>query len=465
MQYISTRGNDGPVDFEAAMLNGLARDGGLYVPVEWPELTTEQLRHLRGRPYTDVAFAVLKPFVGDCIDGDTLGAIIADAYAQFDHELVAPLVQTGPNEYLMELWHGPTLAFKDVAMQVLGRLYDHVLGKRGQRVTLIGATSGDTGSAAIEATRGREHADIFILHPHNRTSDVQRRQMTTVDAPNVHNIALEGTFDDCQNLVKAMFNDHAFRESVSMSGVNSINWARVMPQVVYYVWAALSLGAPSRSVAFAVPTGNFGDIYAGYAARQMGLPITKLVIASNINDILTRAMQTGDHTLGDVHPTMSPSMDIQVSSNFERLLFDLYDRDGGAVAALMEQLAQTGAFTIDPARVAKAQELFAAERVDEAQTLDVIKRVYDRSAHYIVDPHTAVGVGAARREHPAEPQVPMVVLSTAHPAKFPDAVEKAIGHRPALPDKLADLYEREERFEVLPNDLNAVISYIKQQLA
>ncbi len=462
MRYISTRGQDGPVAFDDAMLNGLARDGGLYVPETWPTLSIETLRGLRGQPYTDVAFRVMRPFVGETIDDTTLQGIIDDAYAQFDHELVAPLVQTGPGEWLMELWHGPTLAFKDVAMQVLGRLYDHVLDQRNQSVTLIGATSGDTGSAAIEAVRDREHASIFILHPHNRTSDVQRRQMTTVEAANVHNIALEGTFDDCQALVKAMFNDVAFRERVNMSGVNSINWARIMPQIVYYVWAALSLGAPNRAVTFAVPTGNFGDIYAGYAAKQMGVPINKLVIASNMNDILTRVMRSGRHELGDVHPTMSPSMDIQVSSNFERLMFDLYGRDGAAVADKMDELKATDRFMIEPDRIAVARQTFDAQRIDEEQTLAVIADVYRRS-RYIVDPHTAVGVGAARQET-ADPESPMIVLSTAHPAKFPAAVSKAIGCEPPVPAKLAAAMNGTERFDVLPNDLGVVMDHIVARL-
>ncbi|MEM6854260.1 MAG: threonine synthase, partial [Planctomycetota bacterium] len=370
--------------------------------------------------------------------------------------------------HLMELFHGPTLAFKDVAMQVLGGLFDHVLAKRDQRVTIIGATSGDTGSAAIEAVRGRERASIFILHPHGRTSDVQRKQMTTVDAPNVFNLAIDGTFDDCQNLLKAMFNDTSFRDEVNMSGVNSINWARLMPQIVYYFTAALALhgeDAATRPTSFSVPTGNFGDIYAGYAAAQMGLPVGKLVIASNQNDILTRVMNTGEHTLGPVARTLAPSMDIQISSNFERLLFDMLGRDGDAVAQKMNQLKAEGTFSVSPDALEIVRPMFAAHRVDEDQTLSTMKQVFDTTGE-LMDPHTAIGVASAQRELEAEPDLrkfPMVVLGTAHPAKFPDAVERATAIRPALPEHLADLYEREEKYDVLPNDLAAVEAHIRQR--
>ena len=386
-----------------------------------------------------------------------------DAYRDFRNRDVAPLFQLGPNRWLLELYHGPTLAFKDVAMQVLGRLYDHVLEKRDARITVVGATSGDTGSAAIEAIRGRQRASIFIMHPKGRTSEVQRRQMTTVEAPNVHNLAVEGTFDDCQNLLKAMFNDAVFRDEIHLSGVNSINWARVMPQIVYYVTAAAALGCfdESRPVSFSVPTGNFGDIYAGYAAAMMGVPVKRLVIATNVNDILTRVLNTGEHALGEVTPTMSPSMDIQVSSNFERLLFDLYDREGASVAAMMAELRETGRFALPPEKLDKARSLFGAHRVDEQQTLDTLGAVYDQTG-FQIDPHTAVGVAAA--EHETDAGEPMVVLGTAHPAKFPDAVERATGHRPALPPDFADLYEREERYDVLPNDLSAVETYIRERV-
>lgn len=473
MRYVSTRGQTPAQTFEDVLLTGLARDGGLFVPQTWPTITGEDfrgrgLRAMRGKSYADIAFTVMQPFVvgsgggsGDgCIDDATLRRIVTEAYATFDHHLVAPLVEIDPNRWVMELWHGPTLAFKDVAMQVLGRLYDEVLARRKERVTLIGATSGDTGSAAIEAVRHCAHADIFILHPHNRTSEVQRRQMTTVLSPNVHNIAIDGTFDDCQAMVKQMFNDPVFRDEIAMSAVNSINWARILPQVVYYFSAAVALGCPDVPVAFTVPTGNFGDIYAGYVAMCMGLPIQRLVIASNINDILTRALNTGRHELGEVHPTMSPSMDIQISSNFERLLFDAFDRDGTAVRSLMADLKSNNRFTLGEKQLGMMRNIFTAHRIDEAQTLDVIRRLHQRTG-YVIDPHTAVGVGAAERE---PNDTAMVVLSTAHPAKFPDAVEKATGHRPALPQRLADLFEREERYDVLPNDLATVMKHVRGKL-
>ncbi len=447
-------------------MTGLARDGGLYVPESWPTITPGLIRRVRTLPYPDAAYHVMRPFVGQCMTDDELRTLLEDAYDSFVHHSVAPLFQIGSDEWLLELYHGPTLAFKDVAMQVLGRLYDHFLAKRGGRITVVGATSGDTGSAAIEAIAGRDRATIFIMHPHGRTSEVQRRQMTTVEAPNVHNIAIEGTFDDCQNLLKAMFNDPVFRDEVSLSGVNSINWARVMPQIVYYVTAAASLGAPDVPVSFTVPTGNFGDIYAGYAAHQMGLPISRLVIATNTNDILARFLATGEHALEGVTPTMSPSMDIQISSNFERLLFDVFERDGAAITALMQELADTGRFSVDPAKLSGIKQLFGAHRVDEEQTLATVGQVF-RETGFQIDPHTAVGVAAARYDHQAHGhrEVPMVVLGTAHPAKFPDAVEKATGFRPPLPPHLHDLYQREERYDVLPNDLEAVQAHIRARLA
>lgn len=473
MKYISTRGTAAPLEFEDVLVEGLARDGGLYVPESWPTLSSDEIADLAGRPYVEVARRIMTPFVGDGIDADALGQIIDTAYATFRDEAVAPLKPLGgagrESLYLMELFHGPTLAFKDVAMQVLGGLFDHVLAKRDQRVTIIGATSGDTGSAAIEAIRGRERASIFILHPHGRTSDVQRKQMTTVDAPNVFNLAIDGTFDDCQNLLKAMFNDVAFRDAVNMSGVNSINWARLMPQIVYYFTAALSLhgkDAATNPTSFSVPTGNFGDIYAGYAAAKMGLPIGKLVIASNQNDILTRVMNTGEHTLGPVAQTLAPSMDIQISSNFERLLFDMLGRDGGAVAAKMNQLRDHGTFSIEPEAIDQVRHLFAAHRADECPTLEAMKRVHEDLGE-LLDPHTAIGLVSAQRELEATPglrTMPMVVIGTAHPAKFPDAVERATGVRPALPAHLADLFDREEKYDVLPNELSAVQAYVRQRV-
>ncbi|QDU71196.1 threonine synthase [Mucisphaera calidilacus] len=470
MKYISTRGQAPALGFEETMLAGLATDGGLYVPESWPTLSAETIRGFRGQRYQDVAFAVMRPFVAGEISDEDLRGIIEGAYGRFRHRAVCPLVQVGPDEHVMELFHGPTLAFKDVAMQVLGRMYDLVLERRDDRITIVGATSGDTGSAAIEAIRGRSRASIFIMHPHGRTSDVQRKQMTTVRGPgaeNVHNVAIEGTFDDCQNLLKAMFNDAPFREEIRLSGVNSINWARVMPQVVYYVTSAVSLGAPDREVAFSVPTGNFGDIFAGYIAKQMGLPIRRLIVASNSNDILTRALTRGDHTLGEVVPTMSPSMDIQISSNFERLLFDLYGRDGAVVSDLMAKLKSDGGFGIESARLDPIRDLFAAGRVDEATTLETIKAVHDETDGYLIDPHTAVGVRAAREVMAGlhAEGVPVVTLATAHPAKFPDAVSQATGVKPPLPEHLQDLYEREEKYAVLGNDLTAVEGHIRAELA
>jgi threonine synthase len=473
MRYVSTRGQADPVDFIGALMTGLAHDGGLFVPATWPRLSEDTLRDMATMSYPEVAFTVMRPFIdapGEGTDGrgiadGDLRDLLEDAYATFVHHSVAPLSQLGPDEWLMELWHGPTLAFKDVAMQVLGRLYDLVLAQTGDRITLVGATSGDTGSAAIEAVRHSERATIFIMHPHGRTSEVQRRQMTTVLDDNVHNIAVEGTFDDTQRILKALFNDPEFRDEVGLSGVNSINWARVLPQVVYYVTAAVALGAPDREVAFSVPTGNFGDIFAGYVAHQMGVPIPRLVIATNSNDILARFLATGRHELGEVTPTMSPSMDIQVSSNFERLLFDIRGRDGAAVAADMAALAADGVFEVSTGDLAELRTLFGAHRADERDTAAAITAVHEQTGR-LVDPHTAVGVHAARvdrRDHPMRD--PMVVLGPAHPAKFPDAVAAATGVRPPLPAHMADLLEREERMVVLPADVAAVADHVRTSLA
>ena len=462
MKYISTRADAGSaeaLEFEDVLLAGLARDGGLFVPEVWPTIDAETLRSWRSKPYADIAFEVMRLFVDGTIPDDDLHAICRDAYASFDTELVAPLVQYGPNDWIMELYHGPTLAFKDVAMQMLGRLFDYVLEKRDERVTIVGATSGDTGSAAIEAFRGLNRVSITILHPHNRTSEVQRRQMTTVLDENVQNLAIEGTFDDCQALVKAMFNDLEFRDELKLSGVNSINWARIMPQIVYYITSALALGAPDREIAYTVPTGNFGDIFAGYIARQMGLPISQLVVATNINDILTRTLETGCYSVGEVHQTISPSMDIQVSSNFERLLYDIHDRDGAAVRSMMEDLAEKGSFTISENGLKQARELFSATRVDESTTKITISELHKRTG-LLMDTHTAVGLAAAASQR-RDTQTPMVVLSTAHPAKFPEAVEEASGIKPDLPVRMQDIFEREERFLVTPNDLSAVQSAVR----
>ncbi len=463
MRYVSTRGQADPLEFEQVMMTGLARDGGLYVPDEWPRMDEPAIASLRGLSYAQAACRLMRDYIGAALEWEDVCRLVRQAYEAFEHRAVTPLVQIDANQWVMELFHGPTLAFKDVALQVLGRLYDYVLERRGGNITLIGATSGDTGSAAIEAVRGREHSAIFILHPHNRTSEIQRRQMTTVDAANVHNIAIEGTFDDCQALVKAMFIDHAFRDEVRMSGVNSINWARIMPQIVYYFTAAVALGAPDREVSFCVPTGNFGDIYAGYAAATMGLPVKRLVIATNVNDILTRALASGDHSLSTVTPTMSPSMDIQVSSNFERLLFDVHGRDGAKIRTMMQDLQEKRGFALEQPALERIRQRFTAQRVDERQTLATIKRVYVETGQ-IIDPHTAVGVCAAAREQERDPATPMVVLGTAHPAKFPAAVEKAIGFPPPLPPRLQAVLDKPERFDVLPNDLQAVMAHIRQKL-
>lgn len=464
MRYVSTRGAAPVLGFEDVLLAGLARDGGLYVPESWPQFTPDDIRALRGLPYTEIAVRVMLPFLGGAIAEDEFRAIVRDTYATFDHAAVTPLAQLDSRTWVLELFHGPTLAFKDVALQLLGRLFDHVLARRGQRVTIVGATSGDTGSAAIEACRDRENVDIVILHPKGRTSEVQRRQMTTVLSSNVHNVALEGTFDDCQDLVKAMFNDGPFRDRVGLSAVNSINWARIMAQIVYYFAAAVALGAPDRKIAFTVPTGNFGNVYAAYGARAMGLPIDRLVVGSNSNDILARFFASGSMVMAPVTPTLSPSMDIQISSNFERLLFDLLGRDGSAVQASMDRFRAEGRFAVTQEQLDAARAVFAGYRVDETQTMDIIRTTATASGGYTLDPHTAVGVGAAAAAL-AEPgtvdaTAPVVVLSTAHPAKFPDAVEQATGRRPGLPPRLADLFEREERLTVLPNDLATVQSFV-----
>lgn len=461
MKYVSTRGLAPELEFEDALLTGLARDGGLYVPVEWPQLSERKIKALAGLSYEEIAFRVMRPYIGDSIGDADLQEMIAAAYGAFRHRTVVPLRQIAPNDWLLELFHGPTLAFKDVAMQILARLFDHVLEKKGRRITVVGATSGDTGSAAIEAFRGRDATDIFILHPKGRVSEVQRRQMTTVLDANVHNIAIEGSFDDCQALVKAMFNDLAFRDEVSLAGVNSINWGRVMAQIVYFFTSAVALGAPARPIAFSVPTGNFGDIFAGYAAARMGLPVAKLIVATNVNDILARTLETARYEVGAVVPTISPSMDIQVSSNFERLLFDAYGRDGAAVTRLMQSLGQSGAFEIDAVRHEAIRAQFGAARIDENETKATISRLRDETGE-LVDPHSAVGLAAAAKLR-GDASVPMVTLATAHPAKFPDAVKAATGIHPELPPAMADLFTREERLAALPNDLGAVQAFIRER--
>jgi threonine synthase len=463
LRYISTRGKAPALAFDDVLLAGLAADGGLYLPESWPRFSADEMRALRGLSYSDLAIRVMSPFVGGRIAAKDFARIVHDTYDDFGHQAVAPLRQIDANLWVQELFHGPTLAFKDVALQLLGRLFDHVLRKRGERITIVGATSGDTGSAAIEACRDRDAIEVFILYPHGRVSEVQRRQMTTVASNNIQCIAIEGTFDDCQDLVKAMFGDAALRSELNLSAVNSINWARVMAQIVYYFRAGLSLGAPDRAVSFAVPSGNFGNVFAGYAAQAMGLPVECFIVGSNQNDILFRFFERNDMSITEVAPTLSPSMDIQVSSNFERLLFDLLERDGAAVARAMADFRTSGRLSIDKAQWRNASGLFHGHRVDDARTKAVIAEVFAKTGE-LVDPHTAVGIDAAWARR-GDPSVPMVALATAHAAKFPAAVEAATGIRPELPSRLADLYEREERIAVLPNDLAAVSGFIRRHVS
>lgn len=461
MKYISTRGKAPELSFEEAMLSGLARDGGLYVPAEIPQMSQADIAALAGLSYEETAFRVMRPFVGDSFTDESFSDIISRAYAGFGHNARAPLKQLAPNHFLLELFHGPTLAFKDFAMQLIGQLFEDALKRRGERVTIVGATSGDTGSAAIEAFRGLDAVDVFILFPHGRVSEVQRRQMTTPSEANVHALAVDGNFDDCQARLKDMFNHFEFRDEVRLAGVNSINWARVLAQVVYYFSAAVSLGAPQRKVSFTVPTGNFGDIFAGYIAKRMGLPIDRLVIATNQNDILHRCLSTGAYAKDAVHASISPSMDIEVSSNFERALFDAYDRDGNAIGQLMDELGQ-GGFTVSQGAPERLREHFDSGRASEAETLATIANAR-KTMGELLCPHSAVGVKVAE-EH-RDPATPMITLATAHPAKFPDAVEKAAGMRPGLPQRMADLYERPERVTRVPNDLAALETHIREKIA
>lgn len=461
MLYISTRGGAERLAFDDVVLAGLARDGGLYMPDSWPRLSPADIRSLGRLRFPELAAEILALFADPVIDRPTLSQLCADAYRGFAHPEVAPLVRLDDHgTWLLELFHGPTLAFKDYALQVLGRLFDLVLKRRGERVTIVGATSGDTGSAAIEACRDRDRLDIFILHPKGRVSEVQRRQMTTVASTNVHNIAIEGTFDDCQDLVKALFNDAAFRDRHRLAAVNSINWARIAAQIVYYVFAAVRLGAPDRTVGFAVPTGNFGNIFAAWAAAQMGVPIRPLIVASNRNDILTRFFETGRMEIGEVHATLSPSMDIQVSSNFERYLFELFGRDGHRVAAAMAEFRSTGRFAAAPAEWQQARATFHAIRLDDGATSSVIRQVFDATG-MLVDPHTAIGIAGANscRDRLG---APIVAVATAHPAKFPDAVEASTSMRPRLPQRLADLFQRPERYHILKADVSSVQAHIDQ---
>ncbi|QFU07426.1 Threonine synthase [Rhodobacteraceae bacterium THAF1] len=458
MQYISTRGQAPALNFEGAMLAGLARDGGLYVPDTIPTMSQAEIAALAGLSYEEIALRVMQPFTG--MGEGLLGDLIQRAYAGFGHDARAPLVQLGPNHFLLELFHGPTLAFKDFAMQLIGQLFQDAMKRKGERITIVGATSGDTGSAAMEAFRGLDNVECFILFPQGRVSDVQRRQMTTPIEANVHALALDGDFDDCQAAVKAMFNDHGFRDAVSLTAVNSINWARVLAQVVYFFSAAVSLGAPKRSVSFTVPTGNFGDIFAGYIARSMGLPIDKLVIATNRNDILHRTIQSGAHRKEGVSPTISPSMDIQVSSNFERALFMAYGRDGNAVSQLMDEL-RGGGFDVSQGAMEALRETYASGRASEEETAATIRAMHARTGE-VLCPHTAVGVKVAEENFGDSP---MITLATAHPAKFPDAVEAATGARPPLPARMADLFDRPERMTDVPNDVAHLQSLIKERIA
>jgi threonine synthase len=458
VRYISTRGEDPGLGFIDAMLAGLARDGGLYVPQSWPTVPVAVQAAWSGRPYPHVAAEVLRAFLGPDLSAAELARITQEAALPFRHPAVVPLVQLGPRTFVLELFHGPTLAFKDLAMQLLGRLIDHALKQRGERATIVAATSGDTGGAAVEAFRGSDQVDVVVLYPHGRISEVQRRMMTTVPDDNVHTVAITGTFDDCQALVKGLFAHQGFRERVRLSAVNSINWARIAAQSVYYAVAAIAVGAPHRPVAFAVPTGNFGDAFAGYGAMRMGLPVARLTVATNLNDILARALETGRYAVRQVVATASPSMDIQVASNFERLLFEAYDREAAAVRALMSGLTHSGQFVIAPPALAAIRTHFAAGRADEEETAATMRTVR-RETGYLLDPHSAVAVAVAEKDT-AEPGTPIIVLATAHPAKFPDAVERATGVRPALPDWLAELPHRPERVTVLPVDQLAVERFV-----
>ena len=462
MRYISTRGSAPTLDFRDVTLAGLASDGGLYLPECWPSFSRDRIAAMQGLSYVDTAVAVMLPFVEGTLSEDDLRDLCTQAYGRFAHAAVVPLVQLDSQNWLLELFHGPTLAFKDVALQLLGLLFERFLTGSSQQITVIGATSGDTGSAAIDALAGRTGVDVFMLHPKGRVSDVQRRQMTTVIAPNIHNIALEdASFDDAQALVKAMFNDAAFSGKFALSAVNSINWARLMAQVVYYFYAAVRLGAPDRPVAFAVPTGNFGDVFAGFVAARMGLPVAKLIVATNVNDILARALSHGDYSSRAVIATPTPSMDIQVSSNFERLLFDLGGRDGYALTEQMRGFEATKAMRLTNAQREAAAALFASDRIDVEDMALALRWACDSSGQ-IIDPHTAIGLAAARRAGlPAE--VPVVTLATAHPAKFRDAVERATGQRPALPARIGDLFDREERYAALPGTFEAVTAYIAER--
>jgi len=462
LRYISTRESTVSLSFEEVLLTGLAHDGGLYIPETWLPVSAEEVRAMAGMDYMECAYNIMRGYIEEeCISNEKLSSLINDTYAMFDNSDVAPLVKLNNNTWLLELYHGPTLAFKDFALQFLGRMFEHILAKRDFRITIVGATSGDTGSAAIEACRGRDNLDIFMLHPAGRISEVQRYQMTTVHEKNVHNIAIKGTFDDCQDLVKGMFNDEKFRNNVNLSAVNSINWARILAQIVYYFTSAAKIGAPDKPTTFVVPTGNFGNIYAGYGACQMGLAGTKFVVASNKNDILTRFFKSGDMSISTVRPSLSPSMDIQISSNFERLLFDLFDRDGASVSYAIKKFRETGALPDGKRLRSVVGTLFSGYSVPDKEILEEIIYMHQKSG-VLVDPHTAVGLSAARKSVPQIDQ--RVVLATAHPAKFPDAVFQATGVRPELPHHLADLFDRKEKFVTLANDLVSVQTYVNDNI-
>ena len=467
MEYLSTRGTAPTLDFEGATLAGLASDGGLYLPREWPRMSHDEIKALRGLPYAELATRIMQPFVAGSLTEDELGALCETVYGDFGHAAVTPLVQLDETHWLLELFHGPTLAFKDVALQMLGALFETFLERRDERLTIVGATSGDTGSAAINAVAGRERTEIFMLHPAGRVSEVQRRQMTTMRAPNIHNIAIAGSFDDAQRHVKRMFADPAINQPLNLGAVNSINWARLMAQVVYYFHSALQLGAPDRAIAYSVPTGNFGDVFAGYVAAQMGLPIERLIVATNVNDILHRALTDGDYSTGETTPTITPSMDIQVSSNFERLLFDCGGRDGAAMAAQMAAFDKSGAMTLTNAQRDNAAALFTSGRADQDDTARALQWAY-RNAAQVIDPHTGVGlhasIGAPAAGH-VNPGTPIVTLATAHPAKFPDAVERAVGVRPALPARVGDLFGREEHFTQLAGDYETSRDFVLDHAA
>ena len=459
MRYLSTRGEAPPVTFSEVLLKGLAPDGGLYLPTHWPKYEIADLKKSLGAQptYTALAGEIIWPFVEDALNRDELDDLLEKTYASFASESIIPTKRITENLWLAELFHGPTLAFKDVALQLVGHLFDHQLRKSSERITIVGATSGDTGSAAIEACRDREAMDIVILHPHGKTSEVQRRQMTTVDSLNVHNVAIEGNFDDCQNLVKAMFRDDEFSQAINMSAVNSINWARVMAQIVYYWWTSIEVTGASK-VKFCVPSGNFGNIFAGYGAHLTGLPVEKFIVASNSNDVLDRFFKTGEMEARTVAPTLSPSMDIQISSNFERLLFEILDRDGQRVQTLLEQFHNEGSLAVDASTLQELNIKWASSRVNDDETLEMIAAIYKETGE-LVDPHTAVGIAAAKHNN-EDPDIPIICLATAHPSKFPEAVHTAIGIKPELPPHLDDLYERKEDYSVLPNSLEDVKEFI-----